>query len=330
MLELNNSDKKLLYELNWDCRQTNSKLAKKLRVSKQVINYRIKRLEEEKIIFGYSTLIDWRKLGYNSTRVYLKWKNITLEKEMEIEEYVRKNPFFMWSIKFEGEYDFAFYVWTKEASSFYEEFNKFLLKYQKYILKKEVCESFAMINYPMKFLIESKKVDEKIIGLGKEINFDKKDYELLKIFSFNARAQIVEISRKVKLTPKAVIYRIKNLEKKGIILGYNAIINTEEMGYSFYKIDFYLNDISRFSEMQEFAKAHKKIVYMMKTIGGPEYEVEAIVKGANELEELINEIRSKFRNEVEYFRFHRFVRTIKQVYLPGQLIEDNKIINPAI
>jgi DNA-binding Lrp family transcriptional regulator len=41
-------DKKLLYELFWDCRQTNTKLGKKLRASKQVVAYRIQQLEKQK------------------------------------------------------------------------------------------------------------------------------------------------------------------------------------------------------------------------------------------------------------------------------------------
>ncbi len=329
MIELSNSDRKLLYELNWNCRQTNSEIARKLQVSKQVVNYRIKKLEDEKIIFGYSTLIDWRRLGYNSTRVYLKWKSLPLEKEKEIEDYIRKNPLFMWSIKFEGEFDLAFYVWTKEVVSFYNELNRFLGKYQKYILKKEICESVAMINYPLKFLVDSKKVDERVIGLDKIIDFDEKDYEILKYISFNARMSVVELSGKIRLTPKAIIYRIKNLEKKKIILGYNAIMDTEAMGYSFYKVDFYLNDLSKYPEMEIFAKEHKKVSYLMKTIGGPDYEIEAVVKNSNELNDLINEVRKNFEGSISYYRFHRFVRTIKQVYLPGQLIEDEKIVKPA-
>ena len=43
---LDNLDKKLLYELNWNARASHSALAKKFRTSKQVIGYRIKKLEE--------------------------------------------------------------------------------------------------------------------------------------------------------------------------------------------------------------------------------------------------------------------------------------------
>ena len=85
----------LLYELNWDCRQSYTKLGKKLNMSKQVIAYRVNQLEKEKTILGYHALIDWRRLGFNSVRVYLKFHNITPSKEQEIYELIKKNPFFI-------------------------------------------------------------------------------------------------------------------------------------------------------------------------------------------------------------------------------------------
>jgi len=83
-------DLKLLFELNWNCRQTHTALGKKLRISKQVVSYRINQLEKQEIIKSYHALIDWRKLGYNSIRVYLKWHNITPEIEKQIYEEMKK------------------------------------------------------------------------------------------------------------------------------------------------------------------------------------------------------------------------------------------------
>ena len=47
---MDEKDKKLLYLLDLNSRESESTLAKKLKTSKQVINYRIKRLSSEGII----------------------------------------------------------------------------------------------------------------------------------------------------------------------------------------------------------------------------------------------------------------------------------------
>ena len=315
-------DKKLLYELNWNTRQTDTKLAKKLRISKQVVNYRIKQLENHQIIKSYHAIIDWRKLGYNAIRVYLKWQNITLEKEKEVYEVIKKDPLFMWSIRFEGDIDIAFYVWVKEIHEFAEKWYAFITKYKKYILKYEIYESVDMIHYPLKFLVDKYKTEEIIIGQEKKEEYDTTDYEILKSITKNGKIPITEIAKEIKLTPKAALYRLRNLEKKGIILGYYALIDETKLGYVFYKIDFYLNDLSQVKEMNAYAKQHKNVVYRMRTIGGPDFEIEVIVKDVIEMKKIINEIRERFPNSISYYRFHRFEYSIKQIYLPGEKLHN--------
>jgi Lrp/AsnC family leucine-responsive transcriptional regulator len=312
------TDLKLIFELNRNCRQTHTALGKKLRISKQVVSYRINQLEKKEIIKSYHALIDWRRLGYNSIRVYLKWHNITPEIEEQIYQEMKKNPFFMWTVKFEGDIDIGFYLWVKSVPEFSEKWFSFLAKYRKYILKQEIYESVNMVHYPMKPLTDKYEAEEKVIGNTEAVSYDKTDYEILKIVTENGQTPIVEIAKKIRLTPKAALYRLKKLERNGIILGYNALIDTNKLGYLFYKIDFYLNDISHIKEMFQFAKQHKNIVYRMTTIGGPDFEIEVMVKDVTDMKKLINEIRAKFSDFIEFSRFHRFEYTIKQVYLPGE------------
>jgi len=310
-------DLKLLFELNWNCRQTHTALGKKLRISKQVVSYRINQLEKQEIIKSYHALIDWRKLGYNSIRVYLKWHNITPEIEKQIYEEMKKDPFFMWAVKFEGDIDIGFYLWVKSIPEFSEKWFFFLSKYRRYILKQEIYESVNMVHYPMKPLIQKYRLEQKIIGTGETADYDKIDYEILKAVTEDGQIPIVKLSKKIKLTPKAALYRLKKLEKNKIILGYNALLDTNKVGYRFYKIDFYLNNLVHINKMFEFSKVHKNIVYRMRTIGGPDFEIEVMVKDIIEMKKLIDEIRKKFSGLIEFSRFHRFEYTIKQVYLPG-------------
>jgi Lrp/AsnC family transcriptional regulator, leucine-responsive regulatory protein len=313
-------DRKLLYELNWNARQAHTTLAKKLRVSKQVVSYRMKQLEQKEIIKSYHAVIDWRKLGYNAIRIYLKWQNIDLKKEEEAYEKMRNDPLFMWAIRFEGDIDLGFYVWVKSIPEFAKKWFDFISQYKQYILKYEIYESVDMVHYPWKFLNDKYKADELIIGREQSAEFDDTDYEILKIVTENGRTPVTDIASRIKLTPKAGLYRLKNLERKKIILGYYALLDETKLGYVFYKVDFYLNDMSRLREMNEYAKQHKNVVYRMRTIGGPDFEIEVVVKDVVEMKQIINEIRQKFPHVISNYRFHRFEYSIKQVYLPGETI----------
>ena len=58
IVQLDLKDRKNLYHLDLNCRQSNTQIGKKAGLSRQVVEYRIKRMEEEGIIKGYWTNID--------------------------------------------------------------------------------------------------------------------------------------------------------------------------------------------------------------------------------------------------------------------------------
>lgn len=319
-IRLDKLDKDLLFELTSNCRQSNSIIGRKLRRSKQTILYRMKRLEEEKIITAYNALIDFRVLGFNSIRVYFKLRNITPDKEGEMYADMKSNDLFLWTVNLEGDIDIGFYVWIRTISQFYEQWERFFKKYRQYILRQEVYLSINMIHYPVKILKMPKEVDEWVVGRNNALEkIDEVDFKILKILSREANRPIVEISKQSGISAKLAAYRIKKLEEKKIILAYNAIIDETKIGYSMYKIDFYLFNHSKITQMIEYARQHPNIKNVMKTVGGPDFEIEVMVKDINELKSMVDDIRTRFSDVIDYWRYNRFVKTIKQVYLPIEI-----------
>ena len=71
-VELDLKDRKILYELDVDARQSLAEIGKKVGLSKEVVNYRIKRLEKEEVIIRYSTIIDLFRIGLKKYKLYLR------------------------------------------------------------------------------------------------------------------------------------------------------------------------------------------------------------------------------------------------------------------
>jgi len=66
---LDETDKRILKNLMVDARLSARQLALKLGMSTVTVLSRIKKLEKEKIIKGYTAIIDHEKLGYNLTAI---------------------------------------------------------------------------------------------------------------------------------------------------------------------------------------------------------------------------------------------------------------------
>ena len=68
-MTLDSLDKKILKNLTVDARQSARQLALKLEVSTVTILSRIKKLEKEGIVLGYTAIIDHERIGYSLTAV---------------------------------------------------------------------------------------------------------------------------------------------------------------------------------------------------------------------------------------------------------------------
>ena len=68
-MDLDKTDERILKNLMVDARLSARQLALRLGMSTVTILSRIKKLEKEKIIKGYTTIVDHEKLGYNLTGI---------------------------------------------------------------------------------------------------------------------------------------------------------------------------------------------------------------------------------------------------------------------
>lgn len=318
MEKLDLTDKKILYELDVNCNQSNSQIAKKLKVSKDIVNYRIKKLEEKGIIEGYRTIIDLSKLGYLTFRAYLKFQDTSKEIELDLINFLKEQKEVWWIGKLAGRVDFVFTFWTKSRKMFYEFWIEFLKKFRKYIQHEQISTFIEYIHYRRAYILDLNQDSTKpeIIGSEPKIKHDNTDLEILSIIAKNARTLLLEIARKTKLTPMAVKYRRKNLEKKGVIQGYRALINFSKLGYEYYKVDMYLEDVTKIKQIEFFCHAHPNIVYLDRTIGGGDIEFDLEVKNLEHFMQIIEQIKEKFRDAIRNFEYFSVLKIYKTLYFP--------------
>jgi len=90
MVELNETDKKILKNLLEDARFSSRQIAKNVGVSVGTVLSRIKKMEDDGLIKGYAVILDHEKLGYELTVV----TEITVSKGRltEMENEIAKIP----------------------------------------------------------------------------------------------------------------------------------------------------------------------------------------------------------------------------------------------
>jgi len=319
-LNIDLKDRRILNELDKNARQSNSEIAKKVGLKKNIVNYRIKQLEKKQIIKEYYTLIDSSKLGYYFFRIYIKLQNINPEKEQEFKEYLAKKQEITWIGTLTSKWDVLLGIHTLSLHKFREVWVD-ILNYSRLIIQDyNISILVDYVHYRKAYLMNEKKDTSGLSwtissGLEKE-NFDDTDLKVIKQILTNARMPIIDIAKKLNLSATTIVYRLKQLEKKQIIKEYRANINYEILGYEYYKTDIHLNDLSIIPQLEEFAKTNPNIVYVDKTIGGSDFEFDVEVKNLDEFLKIINTLLKKFSDKIRSYTYIRFLKYDKISYLP--------------
>lgn len=145
-----------------------------------------------------------------------------------------------------------------------------------------------------------------------EINLDGTDLTILRLLQEDARITNVALANQLKMAPSAMLERVRKLEEKGVIRGYNTVIDPllvdkELLVFIFIKTkDSFANDRS--------ARALAAIPQVMEVhhIAGEDcYLVKARLSGPLELMELKRSKFSKISNIVS-MRTTIVLETVKE------------------
>jgi DNA-binding Lrp family transcriptional regulator len=312
-------DKQILFELDVNARQSIKKIAKRTKHKRDTVAYRIKQLEKKGIIQRYISIIDYARLGYRLCRLYLRFQNTTPEKEKEIISFLtlRKEIFTVYST--EGNWDVALGFLVTSLQEFNKVIKDIQSKYQEYIHTYQSAVFLEYVHYYRTYLTDPKYCPATLIITGKETKkekTDEKDHHILRILAENGKCELIDMAKQLKITSMAVKYRIKQLEKKRIILGYRALIDHTKLNYHYYKIDFDIEDMSKLQQLQAFAQQHPNIVFEDRTIGGSDFEIDVELEGHDALYKLIEEIKESFPRVIRNYTYYKARKIYKYVYFP--------------
>jgi len=104
---------------------------------------------------------------------------------------------------------------------------------------------------------------------------DVKDKQILNILQANSRTTNAEIARRVGMAPSAVLDRTRKLEDSGIILSYEARLNTKKLGLGLTTFIFIRTDenigstaigeeMSKIPQVQEVHFVAGEFCYLLK------------------------------------------------------------------
>jgi Lrp/AsnC family leucine-responsive transcriptional regulator len=296
-INLDKRDKQLLALLYNDSRMSFVQMGKKLKLSGSAVERRMRQLKEAGVISLLFADVNLLKLGYRAYRLYFRFDVMDDETEAGILELFEKCPRTLWGAICEGEFDVLWRVVAKNeveveqiAYLMLERFGSKVVEktiatttYQAYLAWNKAFETQRHAAMPIERITEIETVDDI-------------DMKLLSALYGNARETTVALSKLVGLTPDAVQYRIKRLCEKRFILGYSAWFDAKKLGFNYYKLMLGFRSVTKKKEDEflAFCLENDNVIFINKTIGSWDMEVDIIVRNNEELHAFMRDIKTRF------------------------------------
>lgn len=118
-IRLDEKDKVIIEQLQLNCRQSIARIAKTTKLPRDVVVYRIKKLEQNNVIRSYHAMLNPHALGYPLyVYVLFSCNNISPQKEAEFITYMRGHKQIIYVAKNSGQYDFTIGICAKNYIEF--------------------------------------------------------------------------------------------------------------------------------------------------------------------------------------------------------------------
>ena len=320
MTKIDLKDRKILYELDLNCRQSNTHIGKKVGLKKDVVAYRIKRMQEEGVIKNFWTAINTFKLGYNVFRIYINFHYVSTQLKNDIIQYFTNynNTWAVASVK--GPIDLDVIVWVKNIYEFYSFWDKSLEKYEDYFEKYTISIYIQAIGYKKSYLLDELDTsDRKMYETtcdGSTVNIDKIDYEILNEMAMNARIPLIDLAEKLNCSSQTVNYRIKNLMKSEVIQAFRVNIDRAKIGLQLFKVDIFLKEYKQRKTIVKYLDDNGYLECLNVSAGWSDIEPEIVVENMDKLIQLMEEINKMFPNAVRKLEYWIMTEVHKERWLP--------------
>ena len=120
-VKVDSKDKKILRELQKNARLSIAQIAKNTKLPRDVVVYRIKKMENLKVIRAHHTMLNPQKLGYPLyVYVFFSCYNIKPDEESKFINYLKNHIQIVYVAKNSGKYDFTIGVCAKDYMEFDE------------------------------------------------------------------------------------------------------------------------------------------------------------------------------------------------------------------
>jgi len=321
---LDELDKKILYELGKDSRQSYKQIARNIKSKKESVAYHMKNLIDKGIVTKFVPVFALSKLGIFTSKIYLKLQGLTKDTEEKLYSQLVKDKEVSWIAKSVGYWDLLLGFYSVNPLEFSQAKDKILSKFSKYIEGYDITQMEAGLVFIRDYLVEKStnyRKEFEFVGELEDLKLTEKEKKIINLVRNNGRFQIIDIADKLNVDSRTILRILKSLEKKKILQGFTAFIDLRKIGFQLHKLCISIKDYDekKIGDFISFLKSNPHTIHLIKALGSWEFEVEMEYNNLEGVYEYIQELKNKFPAMIKKIDLVTITDELKLEFFPENL-----------
>ena len=260
------------------------------------IRYCLHKLQDRRII-RYYPFINVYPFGYGAYSVYFSLTPEGENVKTRLIQALTEAEQVSWLAEIGGKYQYCMTVLARQPHEVHAFLDRLTAAFGSFMGERCFSAQISLSIFHAKFLGVPKpaKAFLKWGPVEREVEIDELDRQILGGLTQFKYHSLQDCSRQLGLPNSTVAWRVKDLQRKGIIIGFVYLIDTLALGMQNFKLLLAAKDISGLhGKLFDFCKEHKHVTTLIECCGSWDFEIGVEIEDGAGVVRLEQDLKRKF------------------------------------
>ncbi len=310
-------DFRLIYELDCNYRNSYTSIARKLKMSEQLVSHKVQQFIRQGIVNSFCPVIDYSRFGLFTYYVFFKVYYQSESQFRSVLDTLGSHEGIIGVIECDGKYDVIAVFASANPSAFNKNMRALVAEHDSLRVRMILTTVVEHI-YPRSYLVSRENNTDIVVGGDREEKiFSTLDLALL-LSLVKGNRKLVDLAAGSNLSSKTTLTHLRALEKEDVIRGYRLVLQLRDLGVAtnMVLLQFRSMTIGQDDEFRSFCKYHPCVIEFVKTLGEWDALLYIETKDRGQFRAFLLQLREKFDAVIEDTDNFRVFTFHKKQYLP--------------
>ncbi len=249
-------------------------------------------------------MVEYRKPGYFFGLYFIKLHNVDEKAEERLFSYLAAHPYIPIVMRGEGYADAIIAICAKGIFHLSEIMDDLNNRFSAHFLEYDATIPIGFSQFTRSYLTGKARDVGKVAFTGadvKETELDLETREVLSLVNTDARISILDIARRVGISPTSARNKLRFLEKSSIIQSYTILPDHVKLGFPRHRVLLKLRNLTKEKEKALFTycQLHPNIIHHLRVIGDWDLVLDIEIERGEPFRKVIQEIKHKFSDIIQ-------------------------------